>query len=129
MAITDAEPALVVKFKSMGKSRLGVCGTFAAWSEQSTSTTDLDAPPLRLMLSLAASEDSTWSSVDVTSAFLNAEIHDEDIVLVAPPPILVKMNIVKPNTVWQVKKAIDGLRVSMKALWLHQMAKRGIKFT
>ena len=27
-----------------------------------------------------------------------------------PPPILVKMDIVKPNTVWHVKKAIYGLR-------------------
>ena len=41
---------------------------------------------------------------------LNADFHDEDIVLVTPPPILVKMNIVKPNTVWQLKKTIYGLR-------------------
>ena len=44
--------------------------------------------------------------VDITSAFLNADIHDEDTVLITPPPILVKMDIVKPNTVWHVKKAI-----------------------
>ena len=40
---------------------------------------------------------------------LNADIHDDDTVLVTPPPILVKMDIVKPNTVWHVKKAIYGL--------------------
>ena len=87
------------------KSRLVICGIFAAWGEHSTTTTNLDAPLLRLMLSLAYSADTTWSSIDITSAFLNADIHDDDTVLVTPPPILVKMEIVKPNTVWQVKKA------------------------
>ena len=33
---------------------------------------------------------------------------EEDTVLITPPPILVKMDIVKPNTVWRVKKAIYG---------------------
>ena len=62
------------------------------------------------MISLACSEDTTWSSIDITSAFLNADIHDDDMVLVTPPPTLVKMANVKSNTVWQVKKAIYGLR-------------------
>ena len=62
------------------------------------------------MLSLACSKETTWSSIDITSAFLNADIHDDDTVLVTPPPILAKMDIVKPNTVWHVKKAIYGLR-------------------
>ena len=147
MAITDADPALVVKWKSLGKwplpcqmvfvlkpltqiqqteddadqdykrkIRLEICGTFAAWGEHSTTTTNLDAPLLRLTLSLASAPETTWSSVDITSAFLNADIHEEDIVLVTPPPILVKMNIVKPNTVWHVKKAICGLREAPR-LW------------
>ena len=60
------------------------------------------------MLSLACSAD--------TSAFLNADIHDDDTVLVTPPPILVKMDIVKPNTVWQVKEANYGLREAPR-LW------------
>ena len=91
------------------RSRLVICGNFAAWGEHSTTTTNLDAPLLRLMLSLTCSRDTTWSSIDVTSAFLNADIHEDDTVLVTPPPLLVKMDIVKPNTVWQVKKAIYGL--------------------
>ena len=52
------------------------------------------------MLSLACSADTTWSSVDITSAFLNADIHNDDTVLVTPPPILVKMDIVKPITLY-----------------------------
>ena len=84
------------------KSRLVSCVSFASWSEQSTTTTNLDAPLLRPMLSLAASEVAACSSVDIASAFLDADIHNEDIVLVTSQPILVKMNVVKPNTVWQV---------------------------
>ena len=98
------------------KSRLVICGNFATWGEHSTTTTNLDAPLLRLMLSLACSKETTWSSVDITSAFLNAGIHEDDTVLITPPPILVKMDIVKPNTVWRVKKAIYGLREAPR-LW------------
>ena len=139
MAITDADPALVVRWKNLGKwplpcqmvfvlkpltqiqqtehdadqdykhkSRLVICGNFAAWGEHST--TNLDAPLLRLMHSLASAPETTWSSVDFTSAFLNAVIHEDDTVLVTPPPILVKTDSVKPNAVWRVKKAIYGLR-------------------
>ena len=147
MAIEDADPSLVVRWKSLGKwplpcqmvfalkpltqsqqvgddvqeeykhkSRLVICGNFASWGEHSTTTTNLDAPLLRLMVSLACSKEVTWSSIDITSAFLNADIHDDDTVLVTPPPTLVKMDIVKPNTVWHVKKAIYGLREAPR-LW------------
>ena len=33
------------------------------------------------MLSLACSADTTWSSIDITGAFLNADSHDDDTVL------------------------------------------------
>ena len=155
MAIEDADPSLVVKWKSSGrwplpcqmvfvlkpltqsqqasddvqedykhKSRLVICGNFASWGEHSTTTTNLDAPLLRLMLSLACSADTTWSSIDITSAFLNADIHDDDTVLVTPPPILVKMDIVKPNTVGHVKKAIYGLREAPR-LWQKERDQNG----
>ena len=93
MAIEDADPSLVVKWKTVGKwplpcqmvfvlkpltqsqqqgndiqaeykhkTRLVICGNFASWGEHSTNTTNLDAPLLRLMLSLACSKETTWSS-------------------------------------------------------------------
>ena len=98
------------------KSRLVICGNLATWGELSTTTTNLDAPLLRLMLSLACLKETAWSSIDITSAFRNADIHDDDTVLVTPPPFLVKMDLVKPNAVWHVKKAIYGLREAPR-LW------------
>ena len=68
------------------------------------------------MLSLATAPETTWPSVDITSAFLDADIYEDDAVLVTPPPILVKMDIGKPNTVWHVKKAIYRLREAPR-LW------------
>ena len=63
------------------------------------------------MLSLASAPETTWSSVDTTSAFLNADIHEDDTVLVTPPPHQSwSKYIVNPNAVWHVKKAIYGLR-------------------
>ena len=91
--------------------------------------TNLDSPLLRLMISLACSTEMTWSSFDITSAFLNANILDDDTVLVTPPPILVKMDIVKPNTVWHVKKAIYGFREAPR-LWQqeHDQKLRDLEF-
>ena len=37
-----------------------------------------------MMLSLASAKDTTWSSIDITSVFLNADIHEDDTVLVTP---------------------------------------------
>ena len=86
------------------KSRLVICGSFATWGEHPTTTTNLDAPLLRLMLSLACSKETTWSSVDITSAFLNADIHDEDTVLITPPPILVKRILSSPTLYGESRK-------------------------
>ena len=113
MAIKDADPSLVVKWKSSGKwplpcqmvfvlkpltqsQQIGddvqadykhmlsigdlwqLCCMGRALYNYYLVSTNLDAPLLRLMLSLACSEDTTWSSIDITSAFLNADIHDDD---------------------------------------------------
>ena len=117
MAIEDADPSLVVRWKSSGRWPLPCQIVFVLKpltqsqqigddGEHSTTTTNLDAPLLRLMLSLSCSAETTWSSIDITSAFLNADIHDDDTVLVTPPPIFV----------WHVKKVIYGLREAPR-LW------------
>ena len=45
--------------------------------------------------------------------FPQCTFHEDDIVLVTPPRILVKMDIVKPNTVWHVKKASSMISVKL----------------
>ena len=112
------------------KSRLVICGNFASWGQHSTTTTNLDAPLLRLMLGLACSKETTWSSIDITSAFLSADIHEDDTVLVTPLPILVKVDIVKPNTVWHVRKEMYGLREAPR-LWQQERDQklRDLEFT
>ena len=67
------------------KNRLVICGNFAAWGEHPTTTTNLDVPLLRLMFTLATAPETTWSSIDTSSAWLNANIHEDDTILVTPP--------------------------------------------
>ena len=52
-------------------------------SESRCSTLATDAPFGEL-------PETTWASIDITSALLNTDIHEDDTVLVIPPPILVK---------------------------------------
>ena len=82
------------------KRMLVMCGNLAFWGEQSTTTTTLDVPLLRILLSLTANADTTFSSIDITSAFLNAEIDNNHTVLVTSSMLS------SPKTVRQVKKAI-----------------------
>ena len=56
------------------------------------------------MISLACSKETTWSSVDITSAFLNADIHEDDTVLITPPQILVKMVVSSPTLCGVLRK-------------------------
>ena len=56
------------------KSRMVICGNFATWGEHSTTTTNLDAPLLRLMLSLACSKETTWSSIDITPSSIQTSM-------------------------------------------------------
>ncbi len=51
---------------------------------------------------------------DVSNAFLTAEISDDVLILLKPPTKLVKMGIVKPETIWKCKKACYGLKEAPK---------------
>ncbi len=78
------------------------------------STTNADAHLLRLFLSQEAGAGKTLASTDVSNALLNAEISEDVLILLKPPTELVKMGIVKPDTIWKCTKACYGLKEAPK---------------
>ena len=66
---------------------------------------------LRYILSWSASSpDFALATLDVTAAFLNAPLPPGRIVVLRPPTILHKLQLLPPGHVWLVHKAIHGLR-------------------
>eukprot|EP00971_Amphidinium_carterae_P039120 768897-Amphidinium_carterae.1 len=62
------------------KSRMVICGNRQPWErDESNSTNNLDAPLLRWMLSAFCGKNTiiTWCSVDISTAFLTADIPPE----------------------------------------------------
>ena len=58
----------------------------------------------------AASPDFTFASLDVTAAFLNAPLPEGRVVILKPPSIFYKLQLMPPSHVWLVHKATYGLR-------------------
>ena len=72
---------------------------------------------MRYIVSWAASlPNFCLASLDVTAAFLNAPLPTGRIVVLRPPTILCKLNLLPPGHVWLVHKAIYGLREA-PSLW------------
>ena len=99
------------------KIRIVACGNKTDETFGRTSTTDLDTGMLRYLVSWAASlPNFCLASLDVTAAFLNAPLPTGRIVVLRPPTILYKLNLLPPGHVWLVHKAIYGLREA-PSLW------------
>ena len=105
------------------KSRMVICGNF---SDQEllcdTSTQNVDIGLLRMMLSITNGKVETLTTTDIANAFLNAPIDESRTILVAVPGILVKLGIVKPGTVWKIRRAVYGLKESPR-LWQEERDK------
>ena len=69
-----------------------------------------DTTALIPVLSVAAREGYDLWGVDVKTAFLNAYLDDEDIVVVRPPTVFLTAGAVPEGALWLVKKALYGLR-------------------
>eukprot|EP00971_Amphidinium_carterae_P103656 2052207-Amphidinium_carterae.1 len=68
------------------KSRMVICGNRQPWeADERTSTNNLDASLLRWMLSTWAHRDTTWTTVDISTAFLTVKMPAEQLVLLKPP--------------------------------------------
>ena len=93
------------------KCRIVACGNQTQDVYGRTSTTDLDAAMFRFILSWTASSyDHSLASLDITAAFLNAELPPGRIVVLRPPTILYRLNVLPPRFCWRVHRAIYGLR-------------------
>ena len=66
---------------------------------------------MRYLVSRGASSPYfTLASLDVTAAFLNAPLPEGRVVILKPPTILDKLQLLPPGHAWLVHKAIYGLR-------------------
>ena len=66
---------------------------------------------------------NSFVSIDISTAFLNAELLEGRIVVVKPPACLYQLGLVPPGTVWRLHKALYGLRES-PSLWAGERTKR-----
>ena len=67
---------------------------------------------------LAIGQMRKWGigSLDVKTTFLYAEfIEEEDgVIVVSPPPLIVRLGLVNQGVIWLLKKSLYGLRVAPK---------------
>ena len=99
------------------KVRIAACGNHELQHEvEENSTQNISPDALRLMAHQLSRHDN-WigASGDVSLAFLNSALPDNEIVLLEPPGILRRLGLVKPGTLWRVRKHIYGLRRSPRA--------------
>ena len=99
------------------KCRIVACGNQTQNIYGRTSTTDLDTAMLRFILSWgASSSDHEMASLDITAAFLNAELPPGRVVVLRPPSILYRLGLIPQGFCWRVHRAIYGLREA-PSLW------------
>ena len=99
------------------KCRIVACGNQTQDIYGRTSTTDLDTQMLRFILSWgASSSEHKMASLDITAAFLNAELPPGRVVVLRPPSILYRLGLIPQGFCWRVHRAIYGLREA-PSLW------------
>ena len=90
---------------------------------------DLDTAMMRYLVSWGASSpDFTLASLDVTVAFLNSPLPKGRVVILKPPNILYKLQLLPPGYVWLVHKAIYGLREAPN-LWSEERTSEGESYS
>ena len=105
------------------KIRIVACGNQTKDTYGKITTTDLDTCMLRFILSWAASSRfNTIASLDVTAAFLNADLPPGRVVVLRPPTVLYKLGLIPTGFVWRVHRAVYGLREA-PSLWSQERTK------
>ena len=72
----------------------------------------VEAGTVRALLRKAAAMRWSVGSLDIRTAFLNAPRRSAHRVVVRPPRILIDAKVVEPGIMWEVTKALYGLRAS-----------------
>ena len=102
------------------KVRWVICGNFESKQPEETNYSGgADASAFRIMILLAARHQWEGASLDVKTAFLNAEMtfkDDEHLMLVLPPTFFVERGFMEKDTYYLPQKAVYGLRRSPR-LW------------
>ena len=82
------------------KYKVRICGNKTHETFGRVSTTDLGTAMVRYLVSWGASSpDFTLASLDVTAAFLNAPSPEGRVVILKPPNILYKLQLLPPGHV------------------------------
>ena len=101
------------------KVRWVVCGNFEVKKpEEDNFSSGADATAFRVMIHEAVQNQWVGSTIDVKTAFLNAEWKDgeEALMVVKPPAILTEVGALRRNSYFIPKKAVYGFRRSPR-LW------------
>ena len=113
--VAGIKPADATGVRRM-RARGVVCGNFEPDGGEPTYCSNLDIASLRATLALATKRKWSVGALDISVAFLNANLpigHKR--VVVRPPALMVQYGLVAPNELWVAHKAIYGLRSSPKA--------------
>ncbi len=106
--------------KGKNKVRWVICGNFEEKKEsEQTYSGGADSTALRAVVSMAADHQWFGATVDVKTAFLNAEMsqdEEEEVLVIRPPTIFLEKQVVKKGAYFIPQKAVYGLRRSPR-LW------------
>ena len=116
LSVVPAKAIFSVKAgSSRRKTRLVVCGNHVerdTEAEGDTFAGGTDITAIRLQVKVAMERKWTMSALDIKSAFLNADLHEKNLVAMRPPTIMVRLGYAEPGELWLIDKAMYGLRQS-----------------
>ena len=114
------KPDLNHPTKGKNKVRWVICGNFEEKKEsEQTYSGGADSTALRAVMVAAAERQWVGATVDVKTAFLNADMNQEDeeeVLVIKPPALFLEKQVVKKGSYFVPQKAVYGLRRSPR-LW------------
>jgi len=103
------------------KVRLTVCGNLAAEQDLPCSTHNIDAASMRVLLALAAGFGFWVGALDITAAFLNANLPPSAWpTVLRSPSLMSSLGVTEPGALAFVQKALYGLKASPRAWAKHR---------